>query len=76
VSASPRFQVDGEWFPIFGVEDESPIEEAQRIAHLREAKEREAEKFRCPTCQVPGALARGGDRYHGPGLCDQSGGAA
>lgn len=75
MSASPRFQVDGEWFPLWP-EDESPMQEAQRIAHLREAKEREAEKFRCPACRMPGALARGGDRYHGPGLCDQSGGAS
>jgi hypothetical protein len=80
VSRSPQFQVDGESFPVFSPhelgEDESPIERDLREARLREAKAREAEKFRCPTCLEPGARARGGDRYHGPGLCDQPGGAA
>lgn len=74
MSRSPQFQVDGQWFPIWP-EDENPILAAQQAAHLREAKAREAERFRCPTCDKPGALARGGDRYHGLGLCDQRGGA-
>jgi hypothetical protein len=71
VSRSPQFQVDGEWFP-FTVEDESPIVAAQREAHLREAREREANRA-CETCGRRGGLAKGGDRYHGPGLCDQDG---
>jgi predicted RNA-binding Zn-ribbon protein involved in translation (DUF1610 family) len=75
VSASPRFQVDGEWFPIFGVEDESPIEEAQRIAHLREARERQARKFACPDCGELGAMRPGNDRYH-PEVCPKRGGPA
>jgi hypothetical protein len=80
VSRSPRYEVDGESFPLFAPaelgEDESPTERDLRERRLREAKAREAQKFRCPICLVPGALARGGDRYHGPGLCDQPGGAA
>jgi len=70
---SLSFEVDGEWFPVAGdaVDGESPMERDQREAHLREAREREAERFRCPTCGLAGALARGGDRYHGPGICDQ-----
>lgn len=71
MSRPPQFLVGGEWLRFEGPEGESPIEEAQRIAHLREAKAREAEQFRCPMCGLPGALKDGGDRYHGPGLCDQ-----
>jgi hypothetical protein len=82
VSMSPKFQVDGEWFPIFTPTelgtpgDESTTEKAQRIAHLREARAREAERFRCPTCGLPGARLNGGDKFHGPGLCDRRGGAS
>lgn len=48
---------DGEWFPLFGpkIDDESPVERAQRLAHLREAKARNAERFRCPRCGTPDA---------------------
>jgi hypothetical protein len=80
MSASPRFQVDGDWFPTFasaelGENDESPIEEAQRIAHLREAKARDAFKFRCPACGELGAMRPGNDRYHVE-VCPKLGGAA
>lgn len=68
MSTSPRFQVDGEWFPLFGVEGESPIEEAQRLAHLREARDREARKFACPDCGELNAMAPPNDRTH-PARC-------
>jgi len=67
VSRSPQFQVDGEWFP-FDAEDESPVERAQREAHLREARERQARKFACPACGELGAMRPGNDRYH-PEVC-------
>ena len=69
---------DGEWIPVAGpvVDGESPVEAAQRIAHLREAKAREAERFRCPTCGLAGARLNGGDKFHGPGLCDRREGAS
>lgn len=63
MSRSPQFQVDGQWFP-FTVEDESPIMAAQRVAHLREAKAREARKFTCPKCGELGAMRPGNDRIH------------
>lgn len=82
MSRSPQFQVDGEWFPLFEPEelgtpeDESSSEEAQRIAHLREAKRREAERFRCPDCGELGAMLPPGDRWH-PDRCPaRNGGAA
>jgi hypothetical protein len=74
VSRSPQFQVDGQWFP-FTVEDESPIVAAQREAHLREAKDREAIKFRCKACGELGAMRPGNDRYHVE-KCPGRGGAA
>lgn len=76
MSRPPEFLVGGEWFPMFEPEGEHPLLKAQRIAHLRAAKEREDAEFRCPTCGLAGALKDGGDRFHGPGICDQQGGAA
>lgn len=57
---------DGEWFPLFGpkIDDESPVERAQRLAHLREAKQRQAERFRCEDCGELGAMEPPNDRYH------------
>lgn len=75
MSRPPEFQVGGEWFPIWP-EDEGSLEEAQRIAHLREAKRREAERFRCPACGEMGAMLPPGDRWH-PDRCPaRKGGAA
>jgi hypothetical protein len=74
VSRGPQFQVDGQWFPIFA-EDEGTLAAAQREAHLREAKAREAWKFRCPVCGELGALRPGNDRYH-PEVCPGRDGAA
>lgn len=61
---------DGEWFPLAGprIDDESPVEQAQRLAHLREATRRNAERFRCPDCGMPGAMEPPSDRYH-PDRC-------
>lgn len=67
---------DGEWHRIAGpiVDGESSMEEAQRIAHLREAARRQAWKFRCPDCGELGAMAPPNDRYH-PDVCPKRGGA-
>lgn len=57
---------DGEWHHVAGpiVDGESPIEEAQRIAHLAEAETRAALKFACPKCGELGAMRPGNDRFH------------
>jgi hypothetical protein len=74
---SLSFEFDGEWFPIAGdaVDGESPVERAQREAHLREAKARDALKFRCQACGELGAMRPGKDRYH-VAVCPKRGGAA
>lgn len=51
------------------IEYESPVLRAARIAHLRESRRLEDERFRCEVCGKPGALLDGGDRYHGAGIC-------
>ena len=63
---SLSFEFDGEWFPVAGdaVDGESPMERDQRVAHLREARAREAWKFRCPDCGTLGAMLPPNDRYH------------
>jgi len=74
---SLSFEFDGQWFPIAGdaVDGESPVERAQREAHLREAKERQARKFACPACGELGAMRPGNDRHHVE-TCPKRGGAA
>lgn len=69
-SASFRFEGDNEWFPLHGpkIDDESPVERAQREAHLREAKRRQAERFACKDCGELGAMAPPDDRTH-PLVC-------
>lgn len=76
MSRPPEYQVGGQWFPLFEPEDEHPLLKAQRIAHLRAAKEREAVTFRCPDCGELGAMKPPGDRWH-PDRCPaKQGGAA
>lgn len=45
-------------------DDESWAEYKARIARLRVAMAEAMERFRCPACGKPGALANGGDRFH------------
>jgi hypothetical protein len=68
---------DGEWIPVAGpvVDGESPVEAAQRKAHLREARRREAERFQCPDCGELGAMLPPGDRWH-PDRCPAKNGGA
>lgn len=49
-------------------DDESWAEFKARIARLRAAMAEAQERFRCPACGKPGALANGGDRFH-PSTC-------
>jgi hypothetical protein len=65
-SASFRFEGDNEWFPLAGprIDDEDPVERAQRLQHLREAKQRLAERMKCPDCGQLGALIPPWDRIH------------
>jgi hypothetical protein len=65
-SASFRFEGDSEWFPMSGprIDDESPVERAQREQHIREAKRRLAERMRCPVCGELGAMIPPNDRLH------------